>query len=180
MAVLLITAIFSNVQAQEKGQIRAGLGMAFGTKAAIDDTGDSKFGVGINLNGDYFITDAISIAPGFTFFFGSSVNSVVGDLKLSLKALNIDGKYYFFKKDVSIYGLFGLAFGFSKVKTTFDLGFIGGGVQEIEASETDFGINIGAGVDYFVADKIFLNGLIKYNTPLSQLVFGVGAGYLFN
>ena len=55
---------YSTVVAQEKGQIRAGLGLTLGTESAIDETtGEPKLGFGIVIGGDYFVTDAISIAP---------------------------------------------------------------------------------------------------------------------
>ncbi len=42
--------------AQEKGQIRVDASLAMGTKAAINDAGDSKFGIGLNFGGDYLNT----------------------------------------------------------------------------------------------------------------------------
>ena len=168
----------SNVWAQEKGQIRAGAGLALGTKAAIDSsTGEDKMGVGITIGGDFFITDAIAISPSYTFFFKSSFQASGFDFSLKASAFDVDGKYYFLKEGVGVYGLFGLSIGFAAVETTIDLG---GGPQTIKVNENEFGINIGAGVDYYINEKVFLNGQLKYNTPLAQLAINIGAGFNIN
>ncbi len=161
--------------AQEQGQIRASVSLALGTEAAISDTGDSKLGMGINIGGDYFVIDKLSIAPSYTFFFKSSygADTDFGNTELSVKSssFNIDGKYYLLTEGVNLYGLFGISFASAKVTANF-LG------TPIDIKDNKTGINIGAGVDFDLSDKLFLNGQVKYNTPLEQLVIGVGVGYV--
>ncbi len=172
--------------AQEIGQIRVGASLAMGTNAATNDAGDSKLGMGINIGGDYFIIDNLSFSPNYSSFFESPYSKTFGSPTgfgvkyfLRISSLNIDGKYYFFKERVNLYGLLGLSFtreetqaSYINVPNTIDVLPIPDDVNN------KTGINIGAGVDYFLSDKLYLNGQVKYNTPLSQLVIGIGAGYV--
>ena len=178
LAVVLVAFIGqSTVWAQEQGQIRAGAGFSMGTKAALDsDTGESKLGFGITIGGDYFITDAIVIAPNFTFFFKSTIQATGFELSQKVSTLDIDGKYYFLNDAVGVYGLFGLSIGFAATEGVIDLG------QPVPFDESDsaFGINIGGGADYYLSDKVFLNAQLKYNTPLEQLAINIGAGFNIN
>ncbi len=159
--------------AQEQGEIRAGAGLAFGTKSAIDE-GGTKMGIGINIGGEYFATDVISVAPSYTFFFPSEISSGGAKQKVSYGAFNLDGRYYFGDGDVQFYGLAGLSFlSFKNEISGTGTGFDG----TIKDSET--GLNIGAGVMYPLGDGMFLNGQMKYQTPgEGQLV--INAGIAFN
>lgn len=155
---------------------RVGAALAMGTKAGINDTGDNKLGMGLNFSGDYFVTDVISIAPSYTFFFKSTYG-VDADLatgfSFKTNSFNVDGKYYFLTDGINVYGLFGLSF--AAIKATID--FLG---APINISNNKTGVNIGGGVDFGLSDKLYLNGQVKYNTPLEQLVINVGVGYVIN
>ena len=167
-----------SLSAQGKGQIRAGLGLTLGTASAIDDTGESKLGFGFVIGGDYFVSDAISIAPSYSFFFKSMVD--IGGQELSIKAssFDVDGKYYFLRNGVNIYGLAGLSFGFAKATAVVDFGF---GPQEISVSENQVGFNLGGGLDYYLSDKVYLNGQVKYTiSGLEQLAINLGVGFNLN
>lgn len=167
MKKLLLTATLIAIfgfaaTAQEQGDIRVGAGLALGTKAGVDADGE-KMGLGINLNGEYLITDVISIAPSYTMFFKNSV----GGADFSLSALNIDVRYYFGES-----GLYGLA-GFSSLKAKAE----GGGFT---VTDTEGGLNIGAGVMLPLSDNLFANGQIKYTTPGDgQLVINAGVAFAF-
>lgn len=168
MKKLLLTATLIAIfgfaaTAQEQGDIRVGAGLAIGTKAGVDDDGSDKMGLGINLNGEYLITDVISIAPSYTMFF----KNTVGGADFSLSALNIDVRYYF-----SDMGLYGLA-GFSSAKAKAE----GGGFT---VSDTEGGLNIGAGIMLPLSDNLFANGQVKYTTPGDgQLVINAGVAFAF-
>ncbi len=157
--------------AQDQGQIRVGASLAIGTKAGINDTGGEKIGMGLNFGGDYFVIDKLSIAPSYTFFFKSTTRILDSGFEYDLRvsSFNIDGKYYFLTEGINVYGLFGVSF--ARVKSSF--GFLG-----IPVSANETGINIGGGVDYMLSNKLYLNGQVKYNTPLEQLVISVGVGYV--
>ncbi|MEQ6166711.1 MULTISPECIES: porin family protein [unclassified Ekhidna] len=164
--VALVTLVAFTTTAQDQGEMRIGGGLALGTKAAIDE-GGSKAGIGINVGGEYFVTDIISIAPSFTYFFPSSVEFFGQELKSQASSLNIDGRYYFGDSDMQLYGLAGIGVGFASAEANGE-----------KASDSKVGLNIGGGLNYPLSDGMFLNGQIKYNTPYEQLV--INAGVLFN
>jgi len=172
-ALGLLMIISTQSWAQDQGQIRVGASLAMGTRAGINDTGGNSLGVGLNFGGDYFVIDKLSIAPSYTFFFKSTAGAAnLGfELDLRVSSFNIDGKYYFLTEEVNVYGLFGLSF--ASVKSTSD--FFG---TPINVRDSRTGVNIGGGADYMLSDKLYLNGQLKYNTPLEQLVISVGVGYV--
>jgi outer membrane protein W len=176
--ILLITGLLIFTQssyAQEAGLFRVGGGLALGTETALDDDGSSKMGVGITITGDYFFTDKIALAPAFTFFFPSKIGDPsTAELSFQGNVLDFDGKYYFLADNVKLYGLFGLSIGFATAKATFDFGT---GPQTSSESDSEFGVNIGAGVDYYISETMFLNGQLKYNTPFDQLAINLGVGF---
>jgi hypothetical protein len=176
LAFLFVFYIFlgqSGIIAQEKGQIRAGGGLALGTKSAFNDTGDYKIGLGITFGGEYLLTDVIGIAPAYSFFFKSSVTVSGVDKSIKTSAFNVDGKYYFLKKGISVYGLFGFSYGFVKEETIIMFGNV---PQTINTTDNSFGINLGGGADYIVYKNIYVNGQVKFNTPLDQVVLNLGVG----
>lgn len=166
LTAALVTAVIFGATAQDQGEMRVGGGLALGTKAAVDESG-SKAGVGINIGGEYFATDVISIAPSFTYFFPSSITFFGTEIKSQASSLNIDGRYYFGDSDVQLYGLAGIGIGFASVEAN--------GNKE---SDSEVGLNLGIGLNYPLSDGMFLNGQAKYNTPFEQLV--LNAGVVFN
>jgi opacity protein-like surface antigen len=171
----LIIMAAGATMAQEKGKIRLGAGVVYGTEAAIDDDGDGKGGIGFNIGGEYFITDKISAAPSFTYFMKSEIDFLGGKLSGQASSLNLDGRYYFGDGDIAFYGLGGIAIGFAKAE-------IKGSEFADDNSQTEnkAGINIGAGLVYPLNDKMGLNGQIKYNTPFEQLAIQAGITFSLN
>lgn len=158
LTVALVAVFGFASMAQEQGDIRVGAGLALGSKAGLDDNGDEQLGIGINLAAEYLIIDALSIAPSYTFFFKNEV----GGADFSLSSLNIDARYYF-----GTSGVYGLA-GFASVKAKGE----GGGIT---VTDTESGLNIGAGIMLPLSDNLFFNGQAKYQTPGDgQLVFNLG------
>ncbi|MCX2741102.1 outer membrane beta-barrel protein [Pontibacter anaerobius] len=159
----------------EKGTIRVGAGLAFGSKSGISDDGESG-GVGLNFGGEYFLMDNISVAPSYTHFFKSEIefssgynnDTYVSSVKNS--ELNVDGRYYFGEGNISFYGLLGLSLASGTAKVTN---------KETnrtlaDASASEFGLNLGAGLMYPLNEKLNLNGQLKYNTPMKQIVLQAG------
>lgn len=164
-AFVLIFAFSSQVMAQDQGQIRIGGSLALGSKAGINDTGN-KLGVGINVGGDYFVIDNLSAGLSYTYFFNSSYTINGIDISQRISSVNIDGKYYFLNDPVNVYGLLGLSIASATVK-----------VNGTSSSSSEVGINLGAGVDYPINDKLSLNGQLKYNSPFEQLEINLGVFY---
>jgi len=178
----LLVGVTAN--AQEQGMIRASAGLALGTKAAIDESG-TKAGIGINIGAEYLITDNISIAPSYTFFFKSEFDTPDGfggnvTSSNQFGSFNIDGRYYFGDGDMELYGLFGIGIVSNSFEQSGDDGF--GGTITIDGSDSETGLNIGGGINYPLSDALFLNGQIKYNTvdiDGGQIVINAGVAYSF-
>ena len=154
--------------AQEQGDIRVTAGLAIGTKAGIDDHGSSKIGLGLNVGGEYLVTDVISVAPSYTLFFKSEVQG--GAVSNQFSSFNLDGRYYF--SDGKFYGLAGLSFASVTAKADFGFG-------SVEETDSTTGLNLGGGTMIPLGDTMFLNGQVKYNTPLEQLDIQVGIAFGF-
>jgi len=167
--------------AQEQGEIRVGAGLALGTKAGIDDDGSEKMGVGINIGGEYFVTDLISIAPSYTFFFKSEISfDDFGGTSTNSRqygSLNLDGRYYFGDGDIQFYGLAGISFASAKAEFSYEDDTDPSFNESDSATESETGLNIGGGVMYPISDNLYLNGQIKYNTPIEQLVINAGVSF---
>ncbi|MEQ9465855.1 MAG: outer membrane beta-barrel protein [Ekhidna sp.] len=147
--------------AQEQGEIRVGAGLVYGTKATVDLTdGDEKGALGINIGGEYLITDVISAAPSYTFFFKEEE----GGASVKTSSFNLDARYYF--SDGKFYALAGLGFGSAK--------FSGGGFS---ISDNETGINLGGGAMIPAGDALYINGQLKYNTAFEQFVIQAGLSY---
>ena len=71
------------------------------------------------------------------------------------------------------YGLAGLSF--ASAKEEFNIPGFGSG----SGTTSKTGLNIGAGVMYPLTDNMYLNGQVKYNTPIEQLVINAGIAFSF-
>jgi len=189
VAVLMFTVAAS---AQEQGTIRASLGLAAGSKAGFDLTATdpddvSQFGIGVNLGAEYFITDVISVAPSYTFFFNSSETVTDTDpfepttfeQTVKPRVFNLDGRYYF-GDDIKFYALAGLAFQSVSFESEF-----GGFSGSFDGSATTF--NLGGGVNIPLGDALSFYGQVKLmggddNETFdgTQFVIGTGLAYAFN
>lgn len=179
---LMVVFIAAGVSlAQEQGEIRLSAGLALGTEAGVDDDGGNKLGVGINLGGEYLITDVISAGINYTYFFKSSIGE--GDLESSyrLSSFNIDGKYYFLTDNIQVYGLAGIAVMGIKIEyTDVDVDFTTGEMTTVKRDfkDSETGLNIGGGVILPLTDVVGFNGQLKYQTPgTGQLVLSAGIVY---
>lgn len=155
--------------AQEQSKIRLNAGLVYGTKAGLD-----KGGIGLNIGGEYFFTEQISAAPSLTYFFKSKheTSSYYGSFVSSVQntSVNLDGRYYFAEREgISFYGLAGLAIASTKAVVKNSEGKV-----LADGSDSEVGVNLGAGLVYPYSEKFSLNGQIKYSTPFKQLVLQAG------
>lgn len=123
-------------------------------------TESERFGIG--AQGRYGLTDNIRIAPEAIFFFPK--NHVTG------LDINVDVHYVFNLQDgLSLYPLAGLGMGNNRYSNN---GF--------SVSSTDFGLNLGAGLDYSLSESSFLNAEFKYTLSDGDHAFiAVGYGIKF-
>lgn len=181
-AVLFLIGFSAGAQTQ--GEIRAGVGLVLGTSAAID-AGGNKAGVGINIGGEYLITDIISVAPSYTFFFGSDyeitepLSGTSSTTSFRSGVFNLDGRYYFDQFDFQLYGLFGFAFFNSTTETEVDSPLFP--VPSTEISDSEVGVNIGGGIFYPLNDDFLLNGQLKFQSAGDgQLAISAGLVYVIS
>ncbi len=158
----------TEVSAQSQGDFRASLGLAGGTKASVDtDTGDDKFGLGVNAGVEYFLIDNLSLAPSFTYFLPVKE----GGVTYGRGSLNFDARYYFVE---SFYATAGYA--------SFSSRASGGGAS---VSVNEGAYNIGAGTMLPLGDALNLNLQVKYQSILdsdidfNQIVAQAGVVFSF-
>ena len=153
--LIILAAIFCfaivNAEAQEKGQMAAGVNFNLGTGYG---GGYSNFGIGAKFQ--YSFTDHIRIEPAFTYYFKKDY--------LSMWDLFANVHYVFGMANdkLNLYPLAGIGVLGAKASV---LGF--------SASTTNFGVNLGGGVEY---------KLIKYaivGNSYGHLGVQIGATYLF-
>ncbi|MEM9857376.1 MAG: outer membrane beta-barrel protein [Bacteroidota bacterium] len=185
LLIIFLISISVNAISQVAGKIRAFGGFALGTEAGINNDGSSSAQLGFTLGGEYFVTDQISAAPSYTYFFKSEIGS---DNSVKFSAVNLDGRYYKEFNAVTLYGLFGIAIVRSKVELPPRIVSVGGGGTTVTTftdgetiTDSDAGLNFGGGVIIPFADRLGFNGQIKYQTPGNgQLVLNAGVVFDIN
>ncbi|MEM1135323.1 MAG: outer membrane beta-barrel protein [Bacteroidota bacterium] len=154
--------------AQGQGSITAGSGLLFGSE--IEQ-------LGIGLNGQYFINDNIAGQVGLNFFFPQKEEITnIYERKRSIWTINLNANYYFdIENDViSPYALAGI--NISNLKSENDVleEFFGDEISR-KTTDTDFGLNLGAGADFNVSESFVPFGQLKYViTDFDQLVIMAG------
>lgn len=114
-------------------QFRLGPSISFGT--------DTDLGIGAKAKFD--LDDKFKISPSFNFLASSSEETIIGKVKSSLFEINGDVHYAFSDNgNIMFYGLGGL-----------NLVFASASIGGTSASNTDIGLNLGAGGEYVIADK---------------------------
>lgn len=124
--------------------------------------------MGLQFGGQYGVTPKVDVAGGLTFFFPDKYTIAGEEHKTSFWMIDIDGHYNFGVADgLTAYPLAGLNFTTSKEK--------GGGNSD---SHTEFGVNIGAGAQFRLADPLAAFLELKYILgDADQGVLGFGIYY---
>ncbi|MEQ9229134.1 MAG: outer membrane beta-barrel protein [Cyclobacteriaceae bacterium] len=152
----------SQLVAQSQGDLRASVGLGLGTNASFGDNAfDSAMGLGLVLGAEYLITDDLSIAPSYEYYFPEKF----GDSKYRKSSFNVDGRYYFDQ----FYGLAGISFA----------SYTGTDGNGDSLTLTETGLNLGGGMNIPINDSMDLNLQAKYNTPLEQLALQAGLSFNF-
>lgn len=166
----LFIGIQSNAFAQEK-QIKVGAGLVLSSGAIGFDEIDND--IGLRVEGLYPVNDKARITGDFTFFFPKSA----GDLDATVFTINFNGNYWLYEKDeLSVYGLGGINI------AVISLDFPGSNntpFGDFDDSSTEFGLNLGAGIEYDL-DFGDLFGELKFagvGGDADQLVFGLGVRF---
>ncbi len=159
--IVLIVVINCTCYAQKY----IGGGLAFGSQIES---------AGIGINGEYFVTDQISIAPSLIYFFP---RTLFGDLKFKQTDLNINANYHFITdNEFDIYALGGI--NVAIVSVPFFNPFSG---ERNSNSATEIGLNIGGGFNYHLNDKLLPFAELKYNiSSFDQLILMGGVRIILN
>lgn len=156
----------------QKGEKSVGINFGYGTEI-------NNLGIGAKFQ--YGITDAIRTEASFDYFLKKDF--------VSMWDINLNVHYLFPITDkFKIYPLVGLTYTNWKLDG-FDISY---GFDDKEQSEWDevsvggsktgkFGVNLGAGIEYPILDKLNINFEVKYQliSDFNQAVFAVGAAYKF-
>lgn len=169
MKKIMLLAIFcigSIAAMAQKGEMAAGVHLNFGTAAE---------NVGIGAKFQYGITDAIRLEPSLNYYFGD-----YGALDV-----NVNAHYLFdVAPKINVYPLVGIGIASYKGVDAFvDFDTSSGDSNMIGESKRSayFVVNLGAGGEYALNDKISLGLELKYQiiSGFNQFVVGIGATYKF-
>lgn len=156
---MLIFGFALTVNAQE--DTRIGGFLAYGTE--IEN-------IGIGANAEFPIADKMTISPSFIYYLPKSE----GPFKMNWFELNANLNYYFLQEDnLSVYGLGGL--NYSSVKVKYDNTFL---TSSYSTSDGRVGLNLGAGINLNLGDKITPFAELKYVIiDGGQLVLAAGVKF---
>lgn len=207
-AMALLCGLATNVNAQEAGKFRPGVGLGLNVSSISNsDVKDSKVGFNVGVKGDYFFTDKIYLGTGlfFTQKGGKASNSGI-DIKENWNYLEIPihfGYRHPVSDKLAIFGEVGPHIGYAvsaKYKvgdesiSVFDAKIDDDGNlsldkgEDLGAKRLNLGLGIHAGVEFskFQVRLGYDFGLTKlYNTFDGLLkaqkhgTFTVGAAYFF-
>ena len=160
LAIISIALTFNSF-----AQISAGGGLSYGTEAET---------IGFNLRGQYNINENIDVVGGFTFFLPKKTSQTIFfgtvETKTSMWTFDIDGHYNFGIMDkLNVYPIAGL-----------NISGVSVDVNGTKASDTEVGLNIGAGATYEISDQLAGFFETKYtigNYDQAVITFGVLYGF---
>ena len=160
LAIITIAFAFNSF-----AQISAGGGLVYGTEQKT---------IGFNLRGQYSITENIDVVGGLTFYLPNKEKQTIlfatVESKTSMWSFDVDGHYNFGLIDkLKVYPVAGL-----------NIAGVSVDVNGTKASDTEVGLNIGAGATYEITDK--LAGLFETKYTIGnfdQAVITLGVLYKF-
>lgn len=190
----LCVALVSVSASAQKGQTAVGANVSYGTEIS---------NIGFGVKGQYGITDAIRVEAGFDYFLKKD------DCKFW--NINLNAHYLFPLSDkLKVYPLVGLTYAHASASTgsigefnwggkTGWEGYVAmcndlgqtpskeeyeedyGALDGSSSSDSKFGVNLGAGLQYDLSDKWAVNVEAKYQliSDFNQAVFSVGLAYKF-
>jgi outer membrane protein X len=169
IVVIALTAIGFTANAQQKGDMAAGANIVLGT-------GDGLTNFGIGAKFQYNVIDPLRLEGSFTYFLPKEYG--LGTAKLNMWDVSINAQWLFSVADkISLYPLAGLGILGTKAKVDLDMGEYGN--YGASASATNFGLNIGGGVDFRVTESLLLNLEAKYRIGGDWSRFIASAGVAF-
>ncbi len=188
-AILFLGLMFGTTMIQDKahaqtqeGDFKLGVGLAFGTGVGFG-FGNLDNDLGIRVDGYYAFTPEIRAGGDFTFYFPKEESESFMGATITEKAtvweLNLNGHYLFVDDgELIVYALGGINItGISISSEETGSGFNFGG----EFSDTEFGLNLGGGLEYDLdfADLFAEAKLGNLGGNANQFVLGAGLRFSF-
>jgi outer membrane protein X len=176
MVLVVATASVMNVSAQEKGDMAAGLNAAVGM-------GDELTNFGIGAKFQYNILDPLRLEGSFTYFLPKTWGAGFAEAKLSMWDFSVNAHYLFpMSESLAVYPLAGV--GMLGTSSSVEVDFGGyGGLREYgsSVSTSEFGFNLGGGLDFRLTEQFILNAEVKYKIcgTWSRLMLSAGVAYRF-
>jgi outer membrane protein X len=153
-------------KAQEKGDLTVGVNAALGL--GNDYT---NFGLGAKLQ--YNVTNPVRVEAAFNYFPPKDM--------LSMWDLGLNGHYMIqLNEKITLYPLAGVAVLGSKI----DLGPLAALMDDDDtssSSSSDFGVNLGGGIDLKLSEQLFFNVQLKYTITgdWKRFIPSIGVAYKF-
>lgn len=169
VAIVIIAVVTMSVSAaaQKQGDMAVGANLVLGS-------GNSYSNMGVGAKFQYNVIDPLRLEGSFTYFFEKDL--------VSMWDLSVNAHYLFpIAEQITVYPLAGLGILGSKANIpSFDfggLGSYGGGSH----SDTEFGFNLGGGIDFKVTENVILNVELKYKIGdnWNRLLISAGVAYKF-
>ncbi|UII22600.1 outer membrane beta-barrel protein [Fulvivirga ligni] len=158
--LFVILAAFTFINQEAKAQIRAGAQLVYGTEAESP---------GLGLNGEYQFTESWAASVSFNYFFPRDL----GYYDLKWFEVNLNAQYHFDVETVKPYALAGLNI------TTISLPYNYYDVYGSNSSNTEIGLNLGAGANIDLGSKFMPFAELRYViSDADQLVLGAGVKYI--
>ncbi len=154
--VLAIVGLTTMTHAQTKGEMAAGVHFAYGS-------GDGFSNMGFGAKFQWNVLDNLRVEPSFTYFLKKDY--------VSMWDISANAHYQFMLSEkFDIYPLAGLSI--MGVKA---------GIGEYKVSDSEFGLNLGGGVDFDLSSSLALNVEAKYQIGgnWSRFIASVGVVYKF-
>ncbi|MEQ8927531.1 MAG: hypothetical protein RLO81_17075 [Fulvivirga sp.] len=156
MKKTFLLALFLTIAVSAMSQRRIGGNLVYGTE--IEE-------LGIGVVGEFFFKNDLSISPSFNYYFAED--------PLNFWELNVNLNYYFAESgSVSAYALGGL----NLARISIDSGVLGP-----ERSDTELGLNIGAGANFDVGGSVVPFTELRFVlSDFDQAVFAFGVKFPLN
>jgi outer membrane protein X len=169
IAVIALVTMSVAARAQEQGDMAAGANLTVGM-------GDSFTNFGMGAKFQYNVINPLRLEAAFTYFLPKKQGvSGLAESSLSMWDLGVNAHWLFpVASKITVYPMAGLGLLGTSASAEVDLGEFGsyGG----SASASEFGFNLGGGVDFKLTDKLILNAEAKYKIGGTWKRFLMSAG----
>ena len=181
-----LTLTTETINAQNlQGDFSIGAGLVFGTGVFDGEFGDElNNDLGIQVNGYYSVTPEIRIGGDFTYYFPQDFSESGQDFSYTIEAavseININGHYLFVNEaDLVVYALAGINITRVSIEER-DIDEFFGIDESFSSSESETGLNLGAGLEYNLDFANFYAEAKLANLGGDANQFVLGAGLRFN